>query len=541
MDVHSPDIWIQAIEEALTKNQLAQAQQEAITALRSFPKNASLWRLLGSIYSKQDHLTQAIHAFEQALTLHPEPTTLYALGVLYEQQHDWEKAIAYYQATVQLAPHFDAAFFALGSLYQTQNQHSLAEQAYFATLQCNPQHETAYYNLALLYQETQQYPSAFNCYEQVLWLNPNHLAACWNYASLLFARGDYKKAERYYQQARTLAPQEPDLARNYASVLYLLGKFNDIIEILTPFLTSHPEESEIYYALGLAYYHLDDLQTACVLLHQTLVRDPNRVEAYSNLNEIYARLQQFEQAQIYGRHALICKDQRVCATIVPVSITETQLQNIITAFDKKKVISFSLWGALSTYTEGALENARLAPVFYPGWICRFYCDASVPETVRTALQDLGAEVILMPPTQHYEGLFWRFQVAFDPTVSYFLCRDCDSRLNLREQAAVDAWLASGRAFHIMRDALIHSELILAGMWGGIANCLPTLEQAITTFVAQHPPHRWMDQVFLREYLWPHIKTQCLIHDAYFAPLFGALPFPEQVRHLPPVGQGFKLS
>lgn len=504
MNARTCDNWLHIIEQALNANQLVQAQQEAMTALTVFPEESALWVALGSIYSQQGAFTEAIQAFEHAIAINPHPT----------------------------------AFFALGSLYQQQNKLEHAEQAYLSALQRDPQNEAAYYNLALLYQDTQQYTLAFNCYEQSLCLNPSHLAACWNYASLLFARGHYKKAAHYYQHAFMLAPHEPDLARNYSSVLYLLGQFETIIEILTPFLTSHPEESEIYYALGLAYYHLDQLEPARLFLQQTLVRNPHRLEAYSNLNDIYARLQEFAQAQAYGQQALIRKDQRVCARITPASLPQDILHTVA---QKKKIISFSLWGEAPTYTRGAIENAQCASQFYPGWTCRFYCDQSVPENIRETLITAGAEVILMPPAQHYEGLFWRFHVACDPTVGYFLCRDCDSRLNLREQAAVAAWLASGQAFHIMRDALIHSELILAGMWGGIANCLPTFSHDMTTFLAQHPPHRWMDQVFLREYLWPRIKTNCFIHDAYFAPLFGAHPFPESVRHLPPVGEGFKCS
>jgi hypothetical protein len=51
-------------------------------------------------------------------------------------------------------------------------------------------------------------------------------------------------------------------------------------------------------------------------------------------------------------------------------------------------------------------------------------------------------------------------------------RDADSVLNLRERLAVDDWLASGRWFHIMRDWWSHTDLVLAGMWGGVAGVLP---------------------------------------------------------------------
>mgnify|MGYP006292180853 FL=1 len=47
-------------------------------------------------------------------------------------------------------------------------------------------------------------------------------------------------------------------------------------------------------------------------------------------------------------------------------------------------------------------------------------------------------------------------------------RDADSVLNIRERAAVDDWLASGAAFHVMRDHPVHCDLMLAGMGGRIA-------------------------------------------------------------------------
>ena len=42
------------------------------------------------------------------------------------------------------------------------------------------------------------------------------------------------------------------------------------------------------------------------------------------------------------------------------------------------VIAFSLWGDSPRYTLGALQNASLAKIVYPDWVCRFYIGKSVP-------------------------------------------------------------------------------------------------------------------------------------------------------------------
>jgi hypothetical protein len=51
---------------------------------------------------------------------------------------------------------------------------------------------------------------------------------------------------------------------------------------------------------------------------------------------------------------------------------------------------------------------------------------------------------------------WRFLVAADTDVERYVVRDIDSRLSLREQAAVDEWIESQKKSHVMRDHSSHS-------------------------------------------------------------------------------------
>lgn len=44
----------------------------------------------------------------------------------------------------------------------------------------------------------------------------------------------------------------------------------------------------------------------------------------------------------------------------------------------------------------------------------------------------------------------------DPCVERVIFRDVDSLINVREAAAVDAWVSGGEAFHILHDAATHT-------------------------------------------------------------------------------------
>ena len=203
----------------------------------------------------------------------------------------------------------------------------------------------------------------------------------------------------------------------------------------------------------------------------------------------------------------------------------------------RDVVAFSLWGDVPLYVRGAIENAAQIPRLLPGWICRVYHDDSVPRDSLSELAGLGAELMAMPP--HREtglGLFWRFGAAVDPSVRRFLCRDADSRPSPRETAAVEAWVASGRDFHIVRDELLHCEVMLAGLWGGKAGLLPDLPERAARWQAANPHRmnaRVEDQRFLRFQVWPLARDRALIHDSIYRVL-GSVDFPADAPH--PAGE-----
>lgn len=189
-----------------------------------------------------------------------------------------------------------------------------------------------------------------------------------------------------------------------------------------------------------------------------------------------------------------------------------------------KVLSFSLYGAQSIYCEGAVRNAEIAPRVYPGWVVRFYVDRTVPADALDRLRALGCEVVVVERAMigpEY-GKFWRFAVAADPTIERFVCRDADSRLNVREKAAVDAWIASGAAFHVMRDSIHHCKRVLGGMWGGVGGVIPDIQARIDAWGHYG---EWGDSDrFLSDQVWPLMADRCLIHDSW-GHFEGIRPFP----------------
>lgn len=198
-----------------------------------------------------------------------------------------------------------------------------------------------------------------------------------------------------------------------------------------------------------------------------------------------------------------------------------------------KVISFSLWGAAPKYLVGMEKNVALAAQLYPGWFCRIYHSSDVPlATIERLRSQANVQLVPRPQAGNWASLHWRFDVAADPAVEAAIIRDADSRLSLREQAAVNAWLASGRAAHVMRDHPLHWAPMMGGMWGIRGGIIPEMSEALDRF--GRPDRFDSDQRFQSDYVWPRIKMNCLQHDDYFA----RLPFPTRRRGREFVGQPF---
>jgi len=189
----------------------------------------------------------------------------------------------------------------------------------------------------------------------------------------------------------------------------------------------------------------------------------------------------------------------------------------------KKIISFSVWGNNPKYAEAAYANLQLQPEIYPGWKCRFYVDETVPLKVINMLKD-NSEIILMPPSDGNYGLFWRFEPLKDITIDRFIVRDSDSRLNLREAAAVKEWEESGLEFHIMRDNAMHGAYICGGMWGATNEFIKKMalvydqekDKFLTTVTFDKlytPRGKYFnsDQPFLWKCVWPRIINSHIAH------------------------------
>lgn len=115
-------------------------------------------------------------------------------------------------------------------------------------------------------------------------------------------------------------------------------------------------------------------------------------------------------------------------------------------------------------------------VCFPGWRVRIHHDDSIYQTYYgDVLMKLAADgqidLVDCGKAETLCGsMLWRLKPASDPTVDRFICRDIDAMPSPREAEAVNEWVDSGMAVHVIHDSESHTGY-MGGMMGFRADAL----------------------------------------------------------------------
>jgi len=195
--------------------------------------------------------------------------------------------------------------------------------------------------------------------------------------------------------------------------------------------------------------------------------------------------------------------------------------------NRKKIVSYSLYGNDPRYLDGAVENSRLVKTVYPGWIMRVYFDKSLPESMINFLRDQEVELVDMTNNTIKNEMSWRFLPAAEIDLERFISRDIDSRLSEREFLAVQEWINSGKPFHVLKDHPSHSSYsISGGMWGAVGGSLPDIKKWIVDDALSQD--YMYDMIFLDKHVWPEMqRAGVMVHDSFSCDKENTKSFPSE--------------
>jgi tetratricopeptide (TPR) repeat protein len=292
-----------------------------------------------------------------------------------------------------------------------------------------------------------------------------------------YQKRDWAPALVLAEQLEREKPNDARLQKSVIATLSNMRRFDEVIPRAKQYIGRHGEDLTILDALKVAHFYTGKV----------------------------------EEAIGYGQRALDLRDAQACRLPRTLAMIEPAGPP-----SGRNVISFSLWGPAAFYSYGAMINLVLSRTVYPGWSCRFYVDATVPPACTAFLRDNGADVRNIEDEYPSVGLFQRFLVMNDATVGRFLVRDCDARLSAPEADLVREWIDSGYPFHVVRDHVLHNELMIGCTWAGRTDCGIDIVELMRRYFTNGPTAKYgHDQRMLGLLLWPLIRNRCLVHDKYY--------------------------
>jgi tetratricopeptide (TPR) repeat protein len=276
-------------------------------------------------------------------------------------------------------------------------------------------------------------------------------------------------------------------------------------------LRRQPDDPRLHKALIATLTSMKRYDEAIAQANRFNERHGEDLTVLDALKVSYCYTGKIDDAIRYGQRGIELRDAQACRLAPAAAMHEAQGEPA-----GARVISFSLWGAQPFYSYGAMINLVLSRSVYPGWTCRFYVGADVPRACIAFLADNGADVRNIADEYPGVGLFQRFLVMNDPAVGRFLVRDCDARLSAAEADLVRQWIDSGLPFHVVRDHVLHNELMIGCLWGGRTDCRIDIVALMRRYFGPAPSAKYgQDQRMLGLSLWPIIRGSCLVHDKYY--------------------------
>jgi protein O-mannosyl-transferase len=167
---------------------------------------------LGSFYSRQGRLAEAMDYFARALQINPDdPNVLYDLGNAFARLGDWDNAISSYRHALQVTPDQADILNNLGFALATKKRFADAVACFEAALKLNPDSASTHNNLAAVLFNEHRLDEAVQHYREALRITPDDPWICVNLGDTLVRLGKPAEAIPCYQTALRLKPGDPQI------------------------------------------------------------------------------------------------------------------------------------------------------------------------------------------------------------------------------------------------------------------------------------------------------------------------------------------
>lgn len=220
------------VEQALKEEDKDKKREFLLAAVNQLEKGVSLiedyaeaWYHLGVAYKEMDDATNAIRAFEKCRSYKPftEPEKLIASGLAYGMAQQYDKAVADFNAAIQMDSTSIEALNNMGLSLCDAGRYQESISALNQALRIKPDYKMALYNLGNTYARMGDYRTAMIQYNKALKVDSRYSDALNNIGNCYASLNQRDSARSFYEKAVVADPTNTKALINMGVVLHQMG------------------------------------------------------------------------------------------------------------------------------------------------------------------------------------------------------------------------------------------------------------------------------------------------------------------------------
>lgn len=271
------------------RGDLAAAERQYRTLLRSTPKHPDLLYLLGMLCLDTDRPGMAAGFFDRAIRAAEaqgrtvDPEWRLAHGSALQREGDQESALAAFERALGDDPKSVNGLFCKGTALQELDRLDDAIEAYKTLLDLEPHHAEASYNLGVALRETKKPDIAILAMRKALLLKPDYPEAQRALAFLLEDSGWMEDAIEAFAAAAAMAPDDREITVALSSVLMRTNRVGEAEKVLEPLLRKTPDDAHLISQYSMLRLFQGDREKARQLAESALKINPKFPGAHLSL------------------------------------------------------------------------------------------------------------------------------------------------------------------------------------------------------------------------------------------------------------------
>ena len=214
------------------QGQMEAVIQKAETLTAQYPGAYIVWNMLGASRAQIGILEEALHAFDNSISLKPDyADAYYNKGYALYYLDKLDEAIEAYRISISLKPDNAEVYSNMGVALKNQGKFDEAILAYRKSISLKPDHAEAYDNMGVALKDQGKLDEAIEAFKKSILLKPSRAEVYNNLGNTLKEQGRLDQALETYNKAISLKPDYADACCNISFIYNLYGDLKKGLEL----------------------------------------------------------------------------------------------------------------------------------------------------------------------------------------------------------------------------------------------------------------------------------------------------------------------